>query len=90
MENIRIAIYKNKPIYTSLNGTVDFYLVIKALCNVLSNENGMTEQLTDKDFDEYQSRFTIQGNSIGDWMRGYEIGIWKWNPVMNDYTNFTY
>ncbi len=89
MENLRIAIYENKPFYVSLNGTVDFYLLIKALCDVLSNSSKI-EQLTDKDFDEYQSKFTIKGDSIGDWIRAYDIIIWKWNPIMNDFTNFTF
>jgi hypothetical protein len=88
LEKIRIAIYENKPIYVSQNGTIDYYSLIKALCNVLSGENCRINQLIDKDLDEYNSKLTIRGSSINDWLRGYNIAIWKWNPITNDFTTF--
>ncbi len=86
MENIQIVNYNNKPIYVSNNGMIDWYLVIKSLFVNLSQEEGsLVKPLTEQDFHEYQSKFTIKGDSVQTYRTGYGLDVWMWSQMQNDF-----
>lgn len=79
MKNLQIITYDNKPIYVSKNGVIDWWLAIKAI------SQNVDIRIEEKDFDEYQSRGTFQGCEITHLLIGYDIKVWIWSDLNNDF-----
>lgn len=73
-----IIIYKDKPIYTS-NDLVCWWTVAKCIYK------NTIKPLNDKDFDEWRSRATIRGEHVEPLLKAFNVKVWKWNQVAQDW-----
>lgn len=74
-----IILLDNKPIYTSTD-LVDWWRVV----SIIYREKSI-KPLTSEDLDSWRGYARIRGKSVEEILNGYNVIVWKWNEVAQDW-----
>lgn len=77
---MKVVIYNKQPIAFGFSGVLNWFDVIKSLIVVLKDNGTIIELLRENDLLEFRNRETIQGITIPEWIRAYDLTIWKYQP----------
>jgi len=71
-----ILIKMNAPIYTTGDTLLDYWHVAQKC---------LPKQMTTGTLDEWQTKQTLMGKTVPEWLDAYDIKVWKWNLLKQNW-----